>query len=160
MSIDRRNPSVRAGNLRASVVKVDDTGPQQLLSLTGIQGQQIGDAVRIQHFGLTSNPTVGAEGMVLAMGGGFDRAQVVGVEDSTLRPTGLAPGATTVYDGSKNRVDLNANGVAITAAKGNVTATPPSGGIVFLGGNGTDGTYAFVLCEGNIPSINVKARVS
>jgi phage baseplate assembly protein V len=151
MSIDRRNPNVRAGNLRASVVKVDDSGPQQLLELNGLQGQTIGEAVRIQHFGLTSNPPAGAEGMVLAMGGGFDRAQVVGVEDPNTRPTGLATGATTLYDANSNHINLKSDRIAVDPST--------TSRIVYLGGDGTIGTYDFVMTASG-PSINVKARIS
>ena len=159
MTIDRRNPSIRSDSLRASVSKVDDTGPQQLLELKGLQGQTIGEAVRIQHFGMTSNPPADAEGVVLSMGGGHDRALAVGIEDPKTRPTGLKTGATTLYDANKNRIDLNADGVAITAAGSKITVKPPSGGIVFLGGDGSTGTYDFVLTPSG-PSINVKARIS
>lgn len=151
MTIDRRNPSVRADSLRASVSKVDDTGPQQLLELNGLKGQTIGEAVRVQHFGMTSNPPADAEGVVLSMGGGHDRAMVVGVEDPKTRPTGLKTGETTVYDANKNHINLKSDRIAVDPS----TTTR----IVYLGGDGTTGTYAFVQTVTG-PSINVKARIS
>jgi len=151
MTIDRRNPSIRSDSLRASVSKVDDTGPQQLLELKGLQGQTIGEAVRIQHFGMTSNPPADAEGVVLSMGGGHDRALAVGIEDPKTRPTGLKTGETTVYDANKNHINLKSDRIAVDPSS--------TSRIVYLGGDGTTGTYAFVQTVSG-PSINVKARIS
>jgi phage baseplate assembly protein V len=137
MTIDRRNPSVRADSLRASVSKVDDSGPQQLLELNGLKGQVIGEAVRVQHFGMTSNPPSDAEGVVLSMGGGHDRAMVVGVEDPKTRPTGLKTGETTVYDANKNHINLKSDRIALDPS----SASRP----VYLGGPGPEeGTYALI----------------
>lgn len=148
MTIDRRNPSVRADSLRASVVKVDDTGPQQLLELNGLKGQTLGEVVRVQHFGMTSNPPADAEGVVLSMGGGHDRAMMVGGEDPKTRPTGLKTGEVTIYDANKNAIDLKADRIAVDPGS--------TSRMVYLGGKGPpDGTYA--LLPG---SINVMVRVS
>lgn len=167
MTVDRRNPHVRANLLRAILQTVDDTGPQQFLKVTGLAGQIIGEAVRSQHFGHSSNPPVGAEGLMLSMGGGHDRLHAHGFEHPKYRPTGLKPGDNTFYDANKNRVDLNATGVKITDSNGNIVQTmsgkivvkPASGSLVYLGGDGTDGSYDFVSTVSG-PSINVKAKKS
>jgi phage baseplate assembly protein V len=154
MTIDRRNPSIRSDSLRASVSKVDDTGPQQLLELKGLQGQTIGEAVRIQHFGMTSNPPADAEGVVLSMGGGHDRALAVGIEDPKTRPTGLATGEATLYDANKNRINLKSDRIAVDPSS--------TSRIVYLGGSGSESgaVYEFVMLADGNPSINVKARKS
>lgn len=137
--------------MRASVVSVDDTGPQQLHKLNGIKGQVIGEAVRVQHFGMTSNPPANSEGVVLSMGGGHDRAMVVGIEDPKSRPTGLKTGETTVYDANKNHINLKSDRIAVDPSS--------SSRIVYLGGPGPPtGTYDFVMTASG-PSINVKARI-
>lgn len=41
-----------------------------------------------------------------------------------------------------------------------ITVNVPSNETVFLGGDGKTGKYLPVLCVGNVPSINVKARIS
>lgn len=133
------------------------------MKLSGVDGQTFGQAVRSQHFGLTSVPPAGAEGLILALGGGLDRAWALGVEHPQHRPTGLTSGASTFYDANGNRVDLNSAGVTITDLSGNVVSTSASkitvkpAGTVYLGGDGSTGSYDFVQTVSG-PSINVKAR--
>ena len=95
---------------RAVVVKVDDSGPQQLVEMTGLAGQDFGETVRSQHFGLTSNPPPGSEGVGLHLGGGADRVHALGMEHPKYRPTNLPSGATRLYDMDGNHVDIR-NGV-------------------------------------------------
>lgn len=100
------NPNVRSQLLRASLTQVDDSGPQQMLALTGLAGQTIGQAVRSQHFGLSSVPPAGAEALILALGGGFDRAHALGVEHPQKRPTGTPAGGTVLYDAYGDAVSI------------------------------------------------------
>jgi phage gp45-like len=88
----------RSQLLRAILQTVDDSGPQQLMKLTGLTGQIIGEAVRSQHFGLSSVPPAGAEALMLALGGGHDRMHALGVEHPQKRPTNTPAGGTVLYD--------------------------------------------------------------
>lgn len=111
------NPDIRSQLLRALLTSVDDSGPQQLMVLTGLYGQTIGQAVRSQHFGLTSVPPANAEALMLALGGGFDRAHALGVEHPQYRPTNLPSGASRLYDMDGNYVDLRNGVMTISHAK-------------------------------------------
>jgi phage baseplate assembly protein V len=127
-----QEPTVRSQLLRAILESVDDSGPQQLMKLSGLAGQTIGEAVRSQHFGLTSVPPAGAEALMLALGGGFDRAHALGVEHPQKRPTNLPSGASALYDASGNIIKLlgpggavmnfNANGWTLTCAGATITS--------------------------------------
>lgn len=155
--------------LRVALTSVDDTGPQQLVKLTGLAGQVIGEAVRSQHFGLSANPPAGAEGLMLAMGGGHDRAHVLGLEHPEHRPTGLGSGATTVYDVNGNRTDYSATGIKHTDKNGNVIETkgdrvyvkPASSSVnVYVGGDGVTGTYAVMSTVSGPCLPNILGRIS
>jgi phage gp45-like len=96
----------RSQLLRAILVSVDDSGPQQLMQLTGLDGQTIGEAVRSQPFGLSSVPLIGAEALMLALGGGHDRMHALGVEHPQHRPTGTPPGGMVIYDAYGDAVSV------------------------------------------------------
>lgn len=126
--------------LRTILSSVDDSGPQQLVKVTGLAGQTIGEAVRSQHFGFTSVPPEGAEGLALLIGGGMDRAHILGCEHPQYRPTGLPGGTSQQYDQWGNHVDIR-NGVLtvkhasqIVVQVGGCTLTITSSGFAFAGG--------------------------
>jgi phage baseplate assembly protein V len=99
--------------IRATLDQVDDSGPQQLVKVRGLSGQEIGEAVRSQHFGLTSNPPAGAEALMLAIGGGHDRMHALGLEHPQKRPTNLESGGTILYDANGNVLKLIAAGATL-----------------------------------------------
>jgi phage baseplate assembly protein V len=134
----------RAQLLRAILATVDDSGSQQLMKLTGLAGQTIGEAVRSQPFGLTSVPPAGAEALILAIGGGMDRAHALGVEHPQHRPTGNPAGSTVLYDANGNAVSLVQSNIRIVSP-GTVTITAPTivlNGSVTLGGPAGSGVAA------------------
>ncbi len=166
-----RHPNVRSQLIRAIVQTVNDAGPQQLVALTGLTGQAISQAVRSQHFGLTSNPPAGGEGLILALGGGLDRGHVLGLEHPQYRPTGLGSGATQLYDMGGNYLLLN-NTIAMLFHKssGNYTKIDSNGNVSthiastsqqhYLGGDPSlGGTFAPVSTTSG-PSPYAQARVS
>ena len=106
---------------RAIVKQVDDSGPQQLVEMTGLTGQTFGETVRSQHFGLTSNPPPGSEGVGLHLGGGADRVHALGMEHPQYRPKNLPVGATRLYDKAGNYVDIR-DGVLTAVHAKQITA--------------------------------------
>lgn len=104
---------------RVTVTAVDDAGPIQQVDCQGTD--RIKDAERLQPFGLTGVPVAG-EGLVIRL---TPDHGVAFVDDPTLRPTGMAAGDVTIYDGHGNRIDLRAGGITITAA-GTVTVDATS----------------------------------
>ena len=160
------NQDAVLGHLRrGSVVSVDDTGPQQLVVLTGLASEQILGAngkgiVHVQPHGFSSNPPAQAEGIIKSLGGRSDRAMFIGGEHPQYRQKNLPSGAAVLYDQNGNIIyAAMQNGIQISAATGKVYVKPGSGQNVYLGGTGADGGYALVATVSG-PSINVLARIS
>lgn len=154
---------------RATVQKIDDSGTQQILrKMTGLKSETFEDVYRPQPHGLSSVPPDGSEGLFLALGGRSDRLVGLGFEHKDFRPKNTPTGATVLYDDKGNVVFAKGDGgISVNAKKGTVevrsqndkvTVKPGDGKFVFLGGDGTDGSYAFVMTESG-PSINVKAKI-
>ena len=154
---------------RATVQKTDDSGTQQILKkMTGLKTETFEDVYRPQMHGFSSHAPRSSEGMFLALGGRSDRLLALGFEHKDARPRNLPEGNATLYDDKGNVVwAKGSNGVSLNAKTGvvevrsqdnKVTVKPGDGQIVYLGGDGTDGSYDFVSTVSG-PSINVKARI-
>ena len=134
------NPNIRAQLLRGLLTSTDDSGSQQLMALTGLDGQSFGETVRSQHFGLTSVPPADAEALMLVIGGGNDRVHALGVEHPKYRPTNLPEGASRQYDKDGNYCDIRGDTMTLNHAKkivlqvGSCTLTIDSDGFHFAGG--------------------------
>ena len=111
---DEYDDSITGQLIRVNLDTIDDSGQQQLVSGTGIDGQVIGEAVRLQHFGATSVPPAGSEGLMLISGGRHDRAHFLGLEHPDHRPTGLPSGSKAIYDASGNIIKLVGSEVDMT----------------------------------------------
>jgi phage gp45-like len=167
----RRYPEGQEGVIgslrRVALVKVDDSGPQQFADLTGLASEQFKKIVRLQPHGFASNPPAKSEGVALALGGRSDRAMVLGLEDPNTRQRNVPVGCGVLYDDKGNVIYAKGSaGVAVNAKTGEVEirsqadkvwVKPGAGKFVFLGGDGTDGDYDFVLTVSG-PSSNVKAK--
>jgi len=143
---------------RASIQKVDDSGAQQLLNLIGLAGDMPQKVVRILDHGFSSNPPQGAEGVLKSLGGRSDRLMFSGGEHPQFRQKNLPPGAAVLYDQNQNIIFAGMqNGIQISAKTGNVTVNAPSGKNIFLGGDGTTGTYGAVMTSSGAAT-NVMVR--
>lgn len=154
---------------RATVLKTDDSGSQQILKkVTGLASEHFEDVYRPQAHGFSSHVPSGSEGLFLALGGRSDRLVALGFEHKDCRPKNLNEGNAVLYDDkgnvvfakSKDGLSINAKtgGVEIRAQDNKVTVKPGGGQMVFLGGDGADGSYDFVQTVSG-PSINVKAKI-
>lgn len=103
---DQYGDSVNGQLVRVRLTSVDDSGQQQIVTGEGIDGQVIGEAVRLQHFGATSVPPAGAEGLMLTSGGRHDRAHFLGLEHPDYKPVNLPGGAKAIYDAGGNIIKL------------------------------------------------------
>jgi len=127
-------------NLRVILSSLDDSGPQQLVQVTGLAGQTIGDAVRSQHYGFSSYPPAGAEGLALLLGGGMDRAHALGMEHPQYRPKNLPMGGSIHYDNAGNYVKIVGaaltinHGTKIVLQVGGNSLTIDAAGFHFAGG--------------------------
>jgi phage gp45-like len=143
---------------RGSVQKVDDSGSQQLLNLIGLAGDMPQKVVRVLPHGFSSNPPLNSEGILKSLGGRSDRLMFIGGEHPQYRQKNLSPGASVLYDQNGNVIFANmANGIQVSAKTGNVTVNVPSGKNVFLGGDGSTGTYGAVMTSTGA-STNVMVR--
>ena len=120
---DEHDSAVRALLRRVSVVDVDDTGSQQRLTLNGLAGEQFKNVVRSQHYGFSSVPPAGGEGVILAQGGRADRAHVLGLEHGDFRPVKRNPGESVLYDNQGQEIYVSKNGVVIKGGKNNLPLT-------------------------------------
>lgn len=140
MSLSHRN-SGPGQLLRALLQEVDDSGAQQLVKVSGLAGQVIGEAVRSQHYGFSSNPPAGAEGLMTLIGGGMDRAHALGLEHPKYRPTNLPSGGAILYDNAGNSVKIIGDEILVEHGKkivlqvGGVSLTITSNGFAFAGGS-------------------------
>ncbi|PPQ42172.1 phage baseplate assembly protein domain-containing protein [Rhodopseudomonas palustris] len=168
MSYFEHDDALRSMLRRARVLKIDDSGTQQLLDLGGLKSERPEKIVRIQDHGFTSHPPKQAEGVMLQLGGRSSRTMFLGGEHKDHRPKNTAEGNAVLYDDKGNVVWMKSgDGIHLTAKKGQVElrstddkvwVKPGDGKKVYLGGDGTDGTYAAVMTEEGA-SINVMARV-
>lgn len=115
---------------RGAIVAADDSGAQQLLTLSGLASEQLKKVVRVQSFGLSSNPPAGASGLIAALGGRSDRAMFVGGEDPASRPRSIPTGGTTIYDAYGQALSFVENNVRLVCANFTIQA---SGKIVLQG---------------------------
>jgi phage gp45-like len=162
---------------RATILKVDDSGPQQLLNLQGLAADFPRNVVHIFPHGFSSNSPLNAEGILKSLGGRSDRAMFIGGEHPQYRQRNLPSGNAVLYDDQGNVVWMKGAGgvtiqtaageIAISSAvkisiqaNGDITVDPGNGGRVLLGGGGeTTGTFSAVVTVAG-PALNVLARIA
>lgn len=170
---------------RATVLKVDDSGPQQLVDLQGLAADMPRKVVRVLPHGFSSNPPLQSEGVLKALGGRSDRPMFIGGEHSQYRPRNLPSGNTILYDDKGNVVWMQgAQGIARTTKQGPIVDTSaagvtieakgdkfhivadgfdiivdPSGAKVYLGGDPAKNVFALVQTVAGV-AVNVYARIA
>lgn len=108
------------GVVRAS----NDATKAQTLEVAVLARETLQEVERFAHFGLTTRPPIGAEVIVLCLGGGRDHPVVVADEDRRARPAGeLAEGETCIYATGGARIVLRADGSVEVEAAGDLKVT-------------------------------------
>jgi len=103
---------------RGRITQVDDSGPVQMLQVKA-SGLELADKrARLQEFGLTSHPPVGADAAFIALAGDRTAVSVVGTNHQGSRPRGLAEGETKLYSQDGKFVYLTAAGGIVVEAEG------------------------------------------
>lgn len=133
MSVFDHDDAIRSMVRRSRLLKVDDSGAQQLVDLMNLAGDKPRKVFRPQPFGITSHPPVNSEGLVLAAGGRSDRLLYLDGGHWDHRPKSLGEGCSALYDAYgkiiklvKDRVEVDAGGkdvVIRNASKVTVEAT-------------------------------------
>lgn len=96
-AMDRIASRVRLAISRAIVGLVNDSPKLQAVQVT-LRAEEVRDqAEHFQHYGFTSVPLPGAEGIALAVGGSTDHAVLVNIDDRRYRKRDLLPGETCIY---------------------------------------------------------------
>ena len=87
---------------RAIIQTVDDSKGVQTAKISVLADETIDKVERFQQFGITSNPPLNSEAVVLFLGGNREHGIIVGIEDRNTRKKELEPGETAIYtsDGS------------------------------------------------------------
>lgn len=107
---------------RVRLIETDDRGPQQMTRLAGLKNEELKNVVRVQSYGLSTNPEAGSEGVMLSLGGRSDRAMVLGVENPKKRVAELPPGGVALYGPNGQVLKYVGNDVTWDA-NGNMTIT-------------------------------------
>jgi len=98
MSYYEHDDAIRSMIRRARLLKVDDSGTQQLVDLMGLAGDMPKKVFRPQDHGFSSNPPIDSEGVLVAMGGRSDRPLYFDGGHKDHRPKSLPPGGVALYD--------------------------------------------------------------
>ena len=162
------NDATRSTVSRVRVVKVDDKKSQQFVNLKVRKSEEHDKVLSIQPHGFSSNPPNDTEGVLIQMGGRSDRSLLLLGSHEKHRPKETKAGGALLYDDKGNVVySRGEDGISVNAKTGvvevrsqndKVTVKPGGGKNVYLGGDGTDGSYAKVMTESG-PSINVYAKI-
>lgn len=110
---------------RVVVKAINDGEGIQKLKFTALADEELNKVERIQEYGFTSHPKVGAEGVVLFIGGNRDHGVVIAVDDKRYRLTGLAQGEVALYDDLGSKVHLKRGGNIEVVASTKVLVTSP-----------------------------------
>ena len=95
---------------RVKVVKVDDSGPIQRVTVTGLADEEFELPLRGQGHGLSGVPPVGSVGYAYLANGRPDQAFIRGLEHPDYRPKDRAEGEVVIYAKAGQSIDMNENG--------------------------------------------------
>ncbi|UMY19139.1 phage baseplate assembly protein [Methylobacterium organophilum] len=129
--------AVRTMLRRAAIKKVEDDGTQQIVTATGLKGEEF-KVYRQQGHGVSSVPPIGSEGFVLALGGRSDRMLFLQGEHKDHRPSKQKAGDTVIYDAHGNAISLVEKNIRLVSG-GTITLKGQKivlDGEVHLGGEG------------------------
>ena len=107
---------------RALVTTVNDSGGVQMMQVKLNALETRDNTPRIAEFGLSSNPPVGSDAIVVFLGGDRSNGVVLGTVHQASRQKGLAPGETMIYSQDGKYIYLTASGGIVVEAK-NQTVT-------------------------------------
>lgn len=113
---DKLAARVRGMISRAVVSLVNDALKMQALQVTMMADQTPDDAEHFQHYGFTSVPLPGAEGIALAVGGSTGHTVVINVDVRRYRIKNLPGGEVCVYDDLGQKVHLTRAGIIVNGA--------------------------------------------
>jgi phage baseplate assembly protein V len=109
--------------VRALVTSVNEDVKRQTLQVKMRADESADDIERFQNYGTSSNPPLGSEAILAALGGNLGQLVAIAVESKQYRPKGEM-GDVFLYHMEGHRIQLTKDGVInITANKVNLTAS-------------------------------------
>lgn len=108
---------IRQAVARCVVALVNDAAKMQGLQVQVLADEVLDNREHFQHYGFTSVPHAGAEGIMLSVNGQRAHGVVINVDDRRYRLTGLAPGEVAIYDDLGQKIELKRDQIKVTAPK-------------------------------------------
>lgn len=95
---------------RAVITHTNNAPDVQLVQLQGMTaGDDLQDNELFQHFGFSSNPPAGTQGVVLPIGGKTAQGVIIATENGQYRFRPLEPGEAVVYNAFGDYIVMHAN---------------------------------------------------
>lgn len=125
-ALNRLGARVRNMVGRAVLGLVNDAARLQSVQVQILSDQVRDNAEHFQHYGFTSVPHPGAEGLALAVGGSSGHTVVINIDDRRYRLKALADGEVALYDDQGQYVKLGRNGQVRAKATTKLTLEAPA----------------------------------
>lgn len=99
---------------RCVVTAIDDSKMVQLIKCDLLSDETHDEVERFQHYGFTSHPIAGCEGIAVFPGGNRESGVIIATEDRRYRLTNLGEGEVALYDDLGQEIVLTREGIKIT----------------------------------------------
>lgn len=83
---------------RGIIAQVNNAPDNQLIQMTGTNGETLPDVEMVQHFGFSSMPPAGTQCIVIALGGKTGHGIILGTENGGLRFKPLKSGEAVMFN--------------------------------------------------------------
>lgn len=108
--LSRTANRIKAAIGKSLIDAAADDNEIQLVKISGMDNETQPDIERIQEYGMTSNPPIGSEAVVLYLGGNHDHGIVVKTDSGEFRIQSLKSGEVCVYSKFGQKILLDDNG--------------------------------------------------
>lgn len=146
--VNRLANRVRLTVGRAVLAVVNDALKLQSVQVQLLEGEVRDDAEHFQHYGFTSVPFAGAEGIALAVGGSRDHVLMINIDDRRYRLKALQNGEVALYTDEGDKIVMKrGNQIEVTAGVKVTLVTPlveATGNLQVAGNMTVGGTAAIV----------------
>ncbi len=113
MNLERLKQRVMSLVGRCIIMAVDDSRKIQSVQVEVLADELHNEAERFQHYGFSTHPIPGAEGIIVRIGGTASHGVIIVVDDRRYRLTDLAQGEVALYDDLGQVVHLKRDGILI-----------------------------------------------
>lgn len=110
---------------RAVIKAVNNSPNVQELQLAALAGESIDKVQNFQQFGFVSNPPIGSEGIMVALGSNRENCVVIATENRKVRFKNTAPGESAIYTDDGTHIHLKKAGQVEIKTATKVTIDAP-----------------------------------